>query len=293
MYLNTWKKLFEFIGTQSITLPLQVVHIANFIGHLFSLGLKPSTIDSHISAISYPHKILDLSDPTSAFIIRKILKGCEKLSPSSDSRLPITKSILLKLVQSLTSVVKPHYNQTLLKAIFLVAFHGLFRLGELVIRPGQVHNQVVQRDDVTFCYEGNHLTGVEIILRHYKTNIHNKPITIFLVANKDSKPSGCMCPVRALQAYIQSFGTATMATGPLFQFLNGRPVSSSFVAEQLKKLIGFIGLDPSLYTNHSFRIGAATNLASLGHSEHYIKKMGRWNSNAMQRYIRMDSLSLN
>lgn len=74
--------------------------------------------------------------------------------------------------------------------------------------------------------------------------------------------------------------------------MNNQPVTTKFLSDQLSRLISFIGLNPALYTNHSFRIGSATNLASLGHSEQYIKKMGRWNSDALQRYIRIDSFSV-
>jgi hypothetical protein len=40
------------------------------------------------------------------------------------------------------------------------------------------------------------------------------------------------------------------------------------------------------YKGHSFRIGAATHATTLGFSEPYIRQLGRWNSNAVQRYIR-------
>ena len=33
---------------------------------------------SHISAISYVHKVMNIFDPTQAFVARKILKGCQK-----------------------------------------------------------------------------------------------------------------------------------------------------------------------------------------------------------------------
>jgi hypothetical protein len=40
-------------------------------------------------------------------------------------------------------------------------------------------------------------------------------------------------------------------------------------------------------------MGAATHFASLGYSEAYIKKLGRWNSNAIEGYIRISSFILN
>ncbi|CAG2240910.1 unnamed protein product [Mytilus edulis] len=133
-YQKTWQKLIEFLGHQQISLPLQLAQVANFIGNLFTKGLKPATIASHISALSYVHKMLNIQDPTALFIIRKALKGCENLTPSADARLPITKAILDKMIINLPSVVRLHVHQLLLKTIFLVAFNGFFRLGELVVR---------------------------------------------------------------------------------------------------------------------------------------------------------------
>ncbi|CAG2216057.1 unnamed protein product [Mytilus edulis] len=91
---KTWQKLIEFLGHQQISLPLQLAQVANFIGNLFTKGLKPATIASHISALSYVHKIINIQDPIALFIIRKALKGCENLTPSADARLSITKAIL-------------------------------------------------------------------------------------------------------------------------------------------------------------------------------------------------------
>jgi hypothetical protein len=40
---------------------------------------------------------------------------------------------------------------------------------------------------------------------------------------------------------------------------------------------------------HSFRIGAATFAAAQGYTSCQIKKMGRWNSNAFEKYIRINA----
>ncbi|CAG2196116.1 unnamed protein product [Mytilus edulis] len=47
-------------------------------------------------------------------------------------------------------------------------------------------------------------------------------------------------------------------------------------------------LSPELYKGHSFRIGAASE-AAKGTSLSVIQQMGRWKSNALQNYIRMDN----
>ena len=73
---------------------------------------------------------------------------------------------------------------------------------------------------------------------------------------------------------------------------NGTAVSHNFVVRNLSSVLNFLGLNSNLYKGHSFRIGAATHAASLGWSESQIRRLGRWNSNAMERYIRISSFKL-
>lgn len=287
-YHKAWGRLLDFLALPNVSLPLSVIQIANFIGYMFDQNLKPSTITSYVSAISYVHKILLLPDPTTVFIVRKILKGCENLTPSTDSRLPITKTLLHKLISILPSVFQQHYHQLLLKTLFLVAFNGFFRLGELVIRTKQGADKVLQRQDLNFTFDSSivsTLQGAELTLRCFKNNKSNKPFTIFLSALHDKT----FCPAHSLYEYTQSF---KHQNGPLFQFTNGLPVTVQFVTDSLKKLLLFLGIDPTPYKGHSFRIGAATNAACQGYSEQSIQKLGRWNSNALQRYIRINSVQL-
>ena len=81
-------------------------------------------------------------------------------------------------------------------------------------------------------------------------------------------------------------------SGPLFTFKSVHPVSHSFVAAQLKHAIEFIGLDSSKYLGHSFRIGAATEATKNGLPENVIQQLGRWQSNAVRRYIRINAFRL-
>ena len=46
------------------------------------------------------------------------------------------------------------------------------------------------------------------------------------------------------------------------------------------------GLDASLYSGHSFRIGAATSAAQAGIQDSIIQALGRWSSGAFLVYVR-------
>ena len=72
----------------------------------------------------------------------------------------------------------------------------------------------------------------------------------------------------------------------LFIHLNGKSLTRyqfkaiMFKALQFTQTIGH-------FKSHSFRIGGATHLASLGTEESRIMAAGRWKSNAYTKYIRL------
>ena len=57
----------------------------------------------------------------------KLLKAGSAAKP--DIRLPITRSIFHKLVLALSHTITPAYHILLFQTMFLVAFYGLFRVG--------------------------------------------------------------------------------------------------------------------------------------------------------------------
>ncbi|XP_078336925.1 uncharacterized protein LOC111126792 [Crassostrea virginica] len=283
-YRNSWQ-LFLTYRNHPVSLPLHTIDICNFIGFLFEKQYSSSSIASHISALSYVHKILNIPDPTQSFIVRKLLKGCHKLLPSQDARLPITKNILHKILSAVVITVPQALNRVLLQALFLLCFNAFLRLGEVISKTLADTDKVLQVQDITFSGDRCNPSTVQIILRHHKTQKKNEPITISIQASPNSQ----FCPVHYLHRYKSLF---PHASGPLFQFINGTPVPYSYVSSELSKAIAFAGLDPKRYKGHSFRIGAATHAAQLGYSESFIQHLGRWNSNVLHRYIRIKSFHL-
>ncbi|XP_078327575.1 uncharacterized protein LOC144623177 [Crassostrea virginica] len=282
-YRHAWDMLLAW--KPKLSLPVSVVDVCNYIGNLFLKNYSASSIPSHLSAISYVHKILDLQDPTHTFITKKILKDCQASVPVRDTRLPIIPNILRKLLNALAHTVPQYFLRTLLRALFLLAFHTFLRLGEVAVKSLQKSHLVLQRQDVIFEYDGPRLASVQIIMQEHKTNKDHAPLVISLQAIPDSP----FCPVNALFVYLNC---SKHTSGPLFQTIDALPISYSKVSAHLKSAVQFIGLDPNNFKGHSFRIGAATYAASLRFSENLIQKLGRWNSDAFRRYIRINSFKL-
>ena len=68
--------------------------------------------------------------------------------------------------------------------------------------------------------------------------------------------------------------------GPLFIFADQTPISPA-------ASLSHCGYDTTLYTRHSFRIGAATTAAEKGFTVVQIQTLGPWMSTAFRRYIRI------
>lgn len=253
-----------------------MVLLCNFVASLYQKGYSPSSIAGHMSAISYVHKLLDIPDPTQSFLIRKLLKGAQNLSKAPDTRMPITKQLLHQILSSLNHTAGTAIERHLLQSLFSLAFHGFFRLGELIPKTAANVDRVLQVQNVSVLPHSK----ADLTLKFFKNNTSNKPFTISILA----VPSSQFCPVTLLSQYLS---VCPHSCGPLYQFPSGQPATYSYVVYQLRLALKFAGLDTSLYKGHSFRIGAATEAASNGYSENAIQKMGRWNSNAVRRYIRI------
>jgi hypothetical protein len=259
----------HFQGVDS--LPLNHFHVAQFISYLRLLGMAPNTIISYISAIGYVHKIKGVTDPTSTTLVQKLICATVRVNPKNDNRLPITDILLIRMVQSLNSVISVPYYRALFRAMFAVAFFGLMRIGEIT-KTNQGQN-VLQLGQVKISKD-----KVVITITKFKHNNGN-PMDILLGAH-DQKD---ICPVKAIHQYLSFRGGHV---GPLFCFPDGNPVTREFFVKRLTACVKFCGMDAARYKTHSFRIGSASYYASMGYSDSQIRILGRWKSDAFKRYIR-------
>ena len=258
-------------------LPLSRNSVLYFIGYLSLKRLSSSTITTYVSAIGYVHKVSNFINPTTNFLVQKVLAAVNKVNPSSDSRLSITLHILHQLVLSVPHVISDHYQVVLLKAMFLFAFYGLMRVGEIAY-SSSTRNPTITLDQITIFP-----THLVIRITHFKHNPSRRPLEIVIKKQRDPT----VCPLANLCNYMLLRG---WGPGPLFVFQDGPVVVSSFFSSRLTMCINFLGIDPSLYKSHSFRIGAASLLASLRYSDSQIRLIGRWKGDAFKRYIRCERL---
>ena len=250
-----------------------------YCGFLSAEGIQSSTIKSYISAIK--HKLLmDGYEWNGNLALFAALTRASKLKNDVlRTRLPIGKKFLeVILFEIQRKFSKDPYKRSLYKTIYLVAYHGLMRIGELTISP-----HVLKAVDV---HDARNKQAFKFVLHSSKTHgrgDHPQKIRI----EKVDKTTNFFCPVEEITNYLEIRGRfAKSINEPFFRFEDKQPITANHVRKTLKQVINNLHLDSSLYDTHSFRIGKATDMFKEGTTVEQIKEAGRWKSNAVYKYLR-------
>ncbi|XP_071137047.1 uncharacterized protein, partial [Mytilus edulis] len=263
----------------AIVWPPSLNVICNFIAYLSVRGYAPSTAKSYIFGIAFKCKMLNITDNTHNFIIKKRLIGMERLDKRVDSRLPITPQILDKLISLLPSVCLSQYETLLFSGLFSLAYFGFFRIGELVVNKSLAHSHTLSLDD--FSFSDN---NVSINLKFSKTDQLGKG-SLIIIPSINSH----VCPVHLLKKY---FIARPKTIGPAFIHFGGHYVTRYQFNAVLKKALNVANITSDNFQSHSFRIGAASQSSKMGFSDDEIQDFGRWESKAYKTYIRIPTLKL-
>ena len=189
--------------------PIPESHIVMFIAYCFEKSYSPSSITTYISGLSFFHKINGWYSISDVFVVSKILKGCRRLRPVVDKRAPITLSMLKQICAVVPVVSNSIFESMLFKALFSVAYFGLFRVSKLVFTNNG--NMSISVEDIRFDSDQKH---VVLCLRTSKTNQSGKPTYLKLPCESDD----AICPVCNLKIYMRY---RPLTPGQLFIHENG------------------------------------------------------------------------
>lgn len=103
---------------------------------------------------------------------------------SPDTRLPITKPVLFQLVHSLQHTNSSAEQCTLFTAMFLIAFYGFFRIGELASKSPASGKSVVQFNSLPFLSWDGCIQSLKITIFHFKHNTNNRPVDVIITREK-------------------------------------------------------------------------------------------------------------
>ena len=256
---------------------LHFKHIIGFIEMLARDNLSYATIVNYLSGIKTMLKKLNVNvSPFEHVIIADMLKACQRtILTRHKSKYVFTSELMHQLV--ITCRVLQH--PVVYRAIFLMAFHGFFRISNLV--PTSPYSFLLQkhlaRGDVFFSH-----SGAQVLLKWSKTL---QTATNTKVINLPLIPSSPLCPVTSLQTYIQAHPSNKNL--PFFTISSNPPkiITQRLVRQALAKVLQAMGLEPAAYGFHVFRRSGATLAFNLNVPLQDIQAHGTWASQAVWAYL--------
>ena len=267
--------------------------IVLFIGYLVDNKLQSSTIKTYLSAIRGVLMDNNITINSDLFLLSSLTRACKIGNDIVVTRLPIHKSLLHAIVKQTDVMFIKQKNQPYLaylyKAMFMSAYYGLFRIGELTLGPHMILAENV--------HIGENKNKILFILWTSKMHsrgdkpqlvkISSKPVGgLKQTFSQDRELKTNQCPFKIITNYVQLRPLVKTVNEQVFVFSDNTPVKPNQFSGVLKTLISRLGLDQNLYTVHGIRTGRAGDLLDLGVSVETIKKLGCWRFNAVFTYLR-------
>ena len=258
-------------------LPATELVLLRYIAYM-SDNLKGSSLNVYISAIKSLH-ILNGHDCTSLSSprIQLALKGISDNDPPICQKEPIS----FHMLQTILPLLPGDYDTLVVWSAMTLAFFGCLRAGEITIpsRHSPEWDFIVRLSDVQF-YSLPNNEYMKVSIKRTKTKPHGIVVTV-----------GCsqsqVCALCTMKSYFKARGIISTIgnNAPLYVLANGQVLHKDLFVQKTKIYVAAIGKNPSKYSGHSFRSGAATTASSQGFHEYEIKQLGHWSSQAYQRYI--------
>ncbi len=222
---------------------------------------NPRSLERHLKALRFWHKINDFIDPTDHVLVKRMLKGIKN---TYGKPLKKAKAFTVEDIATIDAYYKREgtVNAARNNCLIQLGFFGAFRRSEVV---------GLNFEDLEFSED-----GVKIKLRRSKTDQTGEGYECALPYMK-----GTLCPVRTLEDWLR---ISKIDKGALFPSLSymGRIISSKSVSVEvlytvIKDVVKKCGIsEPEKYSGHSLRRGFATEAAKRGVAMHAIMKHGRW-----------------
>jgi hypothetical protein len=270
--------------------PLKTDNVLFFIHWLITVRkVKSGTVNSYLSGIRQLH-IQDGMDPPNLRpeIVKLVIKGIEHKDAEknregrSDNRIPMTRDLMKILKDRIIAWEQPWNTRLLVWAVCTMAFHGAFRIHELLCKAESFFDPqyTLLTENVTTSTD---TTGKRII--HVKLNCPKEQKNGHAVIVNIFESGDSICPVKAFTRWTDR--QRPTAGLPLFRQTDGTPLTG----KKLNTILDLLMKDVAVAKNgkirtHSFRIGMASELGTEGFEDGEVKAAGRWSSRAFETYIR-------
>jgi hypothetical protein len=252
--------------------------------------LKAETVKQYLAAVE---KIWDLTatfrnggDSNEKRKVGKILltgyKNLERGKKKHTPVKPMNLAILQRIHKNLRCTQIGRGTRLAIWATSLLAFWGSFRLAEILPSRRLAFDKFSD-----LLWDDIQLRKNSLLLNLKQPKVPNgwaDKVEVFRISNS------LFCPVHALKKLKRYWKRKdkNYKGKPVFRTSSGKILTKRFFLTTIKN-----GLQPSekvlsQITGKSFRSGLASELENFSHTfkERHIKILGRWKSNAYQRYIR-------
>jgi hypothetical protein len=210
---------------------------------------------------------------------KKNLEAAEKIG-QPHKRPPVTPDIMLLFKAKISEWEAVTADKLTVWTVCTLLFHRAFRGGEILARNISWYDPdyTLLRKDVHITEEKGGKAMVQILVKAPKESKTGAG-TVIDIFQTDT----AMCLTKATKKWWAA--TRNMSPDlPAFRLACGTPLTSAKLNTLLHKW-----LDSTIrgISTHSFRIGAASLMGSLGFSDKDVQAVGRWGSRAFEGYIKL------
>ena len=233
-------------------------------------------IKNILGGIKYTHAALGYEFPSSSFSLDTTLQGLKRrLARTPFQVLPIDPTVLRLMYSNLNLQKK---QDLALWCSYLVAFYCLFRKANCVPKNASFDiTKILTRENIGLDEQER---KVYIYVGFSKTNQYRKRDRCIPVPANDD-------PALDLYRHIKNLLSTVDVpdNSPAFTYGPNKFICYDLFTRRLKQLLLSSGLNPDLYSGHSFRRGGASFLFSVGASQLMVQVLGDWSSMVYTRYL--------
>ena len=259
--------------------PISSCNLGHYIAYL-GQKLSYSSVRQYLNVVRIMHLDEGHCNPlANNWYLNSILKGLRRHKGDGVcQKLPIT-DVILHGILAVLNLSNP--LDVCFWAACLVAFFSFFRKSNLLVpSPPQFNpSKHLCVSDVRFSP-----TGAILSVRWSKTIQYRQRTLHIPLPHIKGSP---FCPSSAL---LLCTSILPKAAGPLPLFSyptkkGAQPITYSMFITHLRLCLRKLGLNPSLYSGHSFRRRGASFALQCGIPAEWIKLQGDWSSDTYQRYL--------
>ena len=205
-YLCVWRQFNDFIMCLDMIPESWEERTLLFIAHMIEVcKAQSSTVKSYVSAIKRMLIDDNYKWDNNKILLTLLTRACRLINDRLQTRLPIHCGLLEILIFELEcTFADKEYLKILYRAMLLIGYYGLMRIGEITDSP-----HIVKAKNV---HVGTNKEKILLILYSSKTHHKgNRPQKIKIMANKLKKTGHYakryFCPFKAMRQYLTLRGS--------------------------------------------------------------------------------------